>query len=163
MKNAMPSDLNLYVKLFVIVLLIACSNKDNNFTPPPGILSQDSMVAILTDVHLVEGAKIGRKIMGDTLTVEHYYHKVYDKHNISKEKFEKSFDFYNHNPAVMDEIYELVIEELNSIEILPAKNLQHNDSLNNKHQAIIDSLEKNVLKKKPSKMGNPSDKDGKNP
>ncbi|MDZ7848727.1 MAG: hypothetical protein U5L96_19455 [Owenweeksia sp.] len=55
-------------KLAALLGLIACQG------PPPEkrpvhVIPADSMALILTDIHLVEGAKVGQRIMGDSLTV----------------------------------------------------------------------------------------------
>ncbi len=151
MNTEMHSALNSYVKaLFFILLAGACSNKDA-FVKPTGIISQDSMVSILTDIHLVEGAKIGRKIIGDTLTANDYYNKIYNKHSISKEKFDKSFEFYNNHVKIMDKVHEIVIEKLNSLEIPPPRPFKHEEIeyYYTRSKVILDSLGNRGLKTKP--------------
>ncbi len=45
------------------------------------------------------------------------YHTVLKKHNIKKERFIESINFYAETPEVLDSIYDKVIEQLNIIEI----------------------------------------------
>ncbi len=101
---------------FILTALIACSGREK-MKVPKDVLPRQEMVAVLTDIHLVEGAKLGRKIMGDTVLVDVYFEKVYEKHHLTKEDFERSFDFYSTYPDEMDKMYEQVIENLNSIEV----------------------------------------------
>jgi len=150
-KRGMPNAWSLYVSLLAFFfLLLSCGRKDDAFVKPEGILSQDSMATIMTDIHLIEGAKVGRKIMGDTLTVENYYSKVYDKYGITKEEFEKNFAFYNRHPEKMDQIFESVIEKLNSIDVgSTANNKDENTEATEidsaKTKILIDSLKKKKL------------------
>ncbi len=74
------------------------------------------MVKMLTDFHLVEGGKVGSKILGDTIPAAVYKSKVYQKYGLDESAFEKSFRFYTSNPEMMQSIYEKVIENLNKIE-----------------------------------------------
>ncbi|WP_417611154.1 DUF4296 domain-containing protein [Owenweeksia hongkongensis] len=109
--------MNLTAKLIPIVLfaLVSCGNPVEVIVPE-GTVSDSMMVKILTDFHLVEGAKVGNKIMGDTIPATVYTAKVYQKYNLTEAEFEKSFRFYTSNPDMMEGIYEKVIENLNKIE-----------------------------------------------
>lgn len=110
--------MNTIAKIFVLgILLVSCQNRGELIAEKPAdVLTQETMVSIMTDIHIVEGAKVGRKIMGDTLNIDSYYNKIYDKHGTEKEIFEKSFTYYTENPKLMDQIFEKVIEKLNAIE-----------------------------------------------
>lgn len=109
------------------------------------------MIDILTDAHIVEGAKIGRKIMGDTLMIDAYYNKVFSKHQTNKIQFEENYRFYSADPKKMDNIYEIVVKNLNQLQIsVPtwedleseenAGDLSYIDSLQTK--TLMDSLMK---------------------
>ena len=75
------------------------------------------MTHILTDVHLIEGARTGLTILGDTTyNISDYYRAMYVKHNITEEEFKSSFEYYSQHPEIMDKMYEKVIEELTIIE-----------------------------------------------
>lgn len=88
---------------------------------PEGILPRDSMVSALLDIHLIEGAKVGQKIMGDTLKVHSYYQKMYDKYRVTQDEFDESFKYYSDRPKVMHNIYKEVIEQLNKIQQAPPR------------------------------------------
>ncbi len=107
--------MRLIANIFCIGLLfLGC---DESTSPPEGILEEGAMIEVLTDVHLVEGAKTGRKIMGDTLRLETYYAKVFSKHGTDMDAFNASFKYYANHPETMDRIYERVIENLNRMEV----------------------------------------------
>jgi len=78
------------------------------------VISQDSMVSLLTDLQLVDGtvnlrAKEG-KPMADYASA--YFQKMLDKHAVSKDEFNESIRYYSFYIEKMDEIYEQVIINL---------------------------------------------------
>ena len=75
------------------------------------------MTDILVDVHLIEGARTGLTVLGDTAySLPDYYDVMFEKHNITEEQFRTSFSYYTRKPEVMDPMYEEVIERLTVIE-----------------------------------------------
>ncbi len=70
------------------------------------------MVEVLVDVHLVEGARTGQNIMGDTLKLEEYYAGVLKKHQLTDEEYQRSFNFYSSRPAEFELVFDKVIEIL---------------------------------------------------
>lgn len=116
MKGLQEKDLNLIAKIFAfvscIILFTNCSDP-TEIIIPNDIIPEEQMIGVLVDMHLIEGGKVGRKMMGDTLVVDEYFYKVYKKHEIDKSLFDKSFKFYSGHPKLMDVLYEKVIEELN--------------------------------------------------
>lgn len=103
------------IPLFACLFLLACSNTEE-IPVPEDVLHPEQMILVMTDMHLIEGAKIGRKIMGDSILLDEYYHKIFDKYQIDKDIFERSFRFYSAEPPVMDKIYERVLENLNELQ-----------------------------------------------
>ena len=112
--------------LFLVFTLGSCQRPDE-VVIPEGTLPESTMIAMLTDMHLVEGAKVGNKIMGDTLPAPVYFEKVYSKHGITEDQFEENFRFYSANPKLMAKIYDQVIVNLNKIDITPPKEKLNDD------------------------------------
>jgi len=100
----------------LMLLVYSCTNP-SEVKVPDHVMPRDKMAEVLVDIHLVEGARVGRDIMGDSLHSDFYYAKVYDKHNITKADFDTSFSFYSQHPKVMDKIYSRAIEKLNKMEM----------------------------------------------
>lgn len=111
--------MNLTARTFIlsitILLFTSCESSELNIAPKD-LIPEDTMVLMLTDIHLVEGAKVGRKIMGDTVLMDVYYRKIFDKYQIDKVKFEESFRFYSNDPKKMDGLYASVIDNLNQLQ-----------------------------------------------
>lgn len=112
--------MNRYLSFFVIMMILAgCyqdapeSSFDMNL-----VLSQDSMVVLMTDLQLVDGA-VNVKSRGNQLMEEYssaYTRQVLEKHNLSHEVFSESMRYYSYHVEKMDEIYEQVIIRLGTIE-----------------------------------------------
>lgn len=118
----MRSVLSLIASMVLGLLLLTSCEDHSILKIPKGIIPKDSMAMILTDIHLVEGAKIGNSIMGDdNVSADVYYQKVYNKYHTTKTRFEQSFQFYSDNPSAMNDIYDTVIENLNKISLKPVK------------------------------------------
>lgn len=100
------------------LLFLFASCKESGVIPQPeGLLSQDEMVAVLTDIHLIEGARTGLVIMGDSVGgVNEHYKAFFEKHNVTQSQYDSSFVYYSKNPIIFDKIYERVIENLSVIE-----------------------------------------------
>lgn len=96
--------------------MVACSPKEEESQVPKNLIPEDQMISILTDVHLIEGSRTGMKVMGDTVTIAHYYQVMFSKHNITKDQYDSSFSYYVVHTKKMDLMYEKVIENLNKLE-----------------------------------------------
>lgn len=96
--------------------MVACAPEEQ-IPEPEGLLSQEQMVEVMTDIHLIEGARTGLVIMGDTVGgVNEHYKAFFEKHHVSQNQFDSSFVYYSKKPEVFDKIYERVIENLSVIE-----------------------------------------------
>ena len=116
----MPNALNLIARISCLILLSlalnACGGKEE-VKIPQGVLPRDTMTAILTDIHLIEGSKVGNKMLGnDSLEIEDYYQHVWKRYGVRSGKFSHSFDFYTENPGAMREVYVRVLDSLSKIE-----------------------------------------------
>jgi len=64
--------------LFMAFGMVSCHTNEAKI--PPNILSDHAMIPIMVDIHVVEGARNGALILGDTNGIEDYYDKIYSKH-----------------------------------------------------------------------------------
>lgn len=102
--------------LFLLLLLLLFSCEINDEKRPEGILSPDEMVELMVDVHLVEGARSGVTIMGDSLGIELYYRTVLIKHGLDSTSYQNNFDYYSARPDELDLIFEEVVRRLSVLE-----------------------------------------------
>ena len=93
----------LYVLL--LILLSGCGMR------PWGVLSSNEMVAVLLDVHVAEAAMKVVDTSAKRIEKQEYYNIIFEKHNTTKEQFDKSLDWYARHPKVLVEIYDDVKKE----------------------------------------------------
>ncbi|WP_462265099.1 DUF4296 domain-containing protein [Mucilaginibacter sp.] len=94
----------------MVIFLTACGGKK----VPPGIIRQDSMVSLLTDVHIVDGSLYTVSQVPDS--VNKYamgrYARVFQQHRTDSAQFRKSLLYYSKHPDRLDEVYTGVIQNL---------------------------------------------------
>lgn len=114
-KDRLIMDIFRFVAV-VIILFCSCSESSKSKT---NIISQDSLVKIIIDMHLADAILLNPLVQSKISDVSSnkLYHSVLQKYNITKERFVESIKFYAENPVVLDSIYDKVIEQLNIIEI----------------------------------------------
>lgn len=110
-----------FIWLLLLISLGACYNKikapsfDMELVLPP-----DTMVSVLTDIHLAEGIvniEVKKNRPVEQVSGE-YFHTVLQKHHISLEAFQESVRYYAYYADKMDAIYEKVIINLSKTESL---------------------------------------------
>ena len=106
------------LKLLLIIMvpvLFSCGT-DN---PPKGILSKEKMIPILLDQHFTEPLYNQRFSIGipDSNAIEDLYLSVLKKHNVSRRTFEKSVFYYGQHPEKYKEIYDVVLDRLNEMDV----------------------------------------------
>jgi len=119
--------MKLFLSLFIFCLLSASCGNGNKIKIPKDVISKDSMVEVITDVHLVQasqrlGVVIDSADTGQFTSFEY----VWRKHHITENQYKKSLDFYTLNPSLLDSIYENVLNNLSKqkAELLAKKHLK---------------------------------------
>jgi len=118
--------------LIFLVLLAACYHPEpeaefNNQL----VIPADSMVSLLTDMHLAEGiiTTVKDKPKPISSISSEYFDVILKKHQISKASFEESMRYYAYHAEEMDKIYARVITELSKIESLSYPDKSSKDTL----------------------------------
>lgn len=82
---------------------------------PDNLFSETKMIAVVTDIQLVEGTlnynRIKRK-GGDSFK-ESYYNQVFIEHNITAKDLRQNLNYYNSQPELLEKIIDKVLENLN--------------------------------------------------
>jgi hypothetical protein len=90
----------------------ACQNEPEI---PQGTISEEKMVQIQTDIHLLE-ARISKYAMmsmdSATLVTEHLKQQIFKKYKTDSAAYNRSYQFYSTNPVFMERIYEKVTKTL---------------------------------------------------
>jgi Domain of unknown function (DUF4296) len=101
------------------VLLINCT-PDKTVTIPDTVLSKEKMAAVMVDIHLLEASmnvtgmnpkRIDLAGSSMVLNID-----LLKKHNITKQQFQDSFAFYSIHPALLSEVYQLVLNDLSKMQ-----------------------------------------------
>lgn len=106
--------------LFLSFMLFSCSGggKKKTVDSPDDIIPHKKMVHVLVDYHLAEGSMkyYARYGASPKVLSQKIYSHILDKHNITREKFRRSMNFYTDNPDRMQLIYSDVLERLSSLQ-----------------------------------------------
>lgn len=97
-----------YYKLFfsVLIFLTACSGNKI----PNGVIAQDKMTNLLTDIHIVDGSMYNVMQLPDSLYKygTDKYQMVFRKYHTDSVQFKKSFQYYSAHPEKMEAMYEQI-------------------------------------------------------
>jgi hypothetical protein len=93
--------------LYLVIVLIAVSCREEAIPKPDNLLSQEKMVAILYDVTLINSIKgvNKRKLEDSNMHLDSY---LYKKHETDSLQFLSSNNYYAANPLKYNKIYGLV-------------------------------------------------------
>lgn len=94
-------------------LATACTNPTD--TKPDGLIDEEEMAHILTEVHIAE-ARVSRlsltSIDSSQMAYKHVERQIFKKFRVDTATYRKSYIFYSSHPADMEVIYKQVTENL---------------------------------------------------
>jgi len=61
-------------------------------------------------MHLIEGARGGEHLTGDSIAVWKVYHAAFARRGYSQEQVERSYTYYHADPKLMVEVYQEVMK-----------------------------------------------------
>jgi hypothetical protein len=107
-----------YLSILFLISLVACGGGKQQEEVPPNVISKEIMVPLLVDMQLIEGANSTKFFQGDTgqTNYELLYTTIFEKHGVEKAQFDSSMAYYTQHTAVLEVIYDQVIEELMKLE-----------------------------------------------
>jgi hypothetical protein len=100
---------HIFLFFSALLFLFACNEADDT----RGIIKQDEMTRLLTDVHLVDGS-LALQPNGDSLyrlgTGKYFY--VFQQYHTDSGQFKKSLKYYSAHPDILVKIYNDVTKRL---------------------------------------------------
>ena len=99
----------------VIFCLIFLSCGGQKTEIPQDILSKNSFIGLLKDIHLAEAKFELHKTKGVENAknkLAHNYSAIYETHKITADDFNKTLDYYSQHPEQLEKIYTRVLEQL---------------------------------------------------
>ena len=94
----------------LVLTMFACQLEKR----PEGLMEREEFKEALLDAQLIEARMNHEMILEQmkTIPVQKYYEELFAKHQITEEKFQKTFDHYSEHPDELKEIYEEIMTEL---------------------------------------------------
>ncbi|MEQ6120981.1 DUF4296 domain-containing protein [Reichenbachiella sp. MALMAid0571] len=101
--------------IFLVILILMATSCTKSDKKPENLLSREKMVSILIDVHILESEIQTLRLSKDSsqLLFNTFERELFEKHQVKKEVYKKSFEYYLEGVKEMEKIYEVVIDSLN--------------------------------------------------
>ena len=95
--------------VITLMFLMGCGGGKEEIITPDGIIGKDKFSSIMVDVLILEGYKSRALSKNDSIdfVMQSYYHDLYRKYEVDKERYNRSYLFYSENPELMQEIFVL--------------------------------------------------------
>lgn len=96
-----------------LIFLISCSKQANL---PKDVLSKKEFIEIVAEIQKSQSLtnfKADTSMEIRNIRLENYNEDILKKHNISKERYNKSVEYYSTNPNELNKIMDQVVKELN--------------------------------------------------
>ena len=99
------------------IFLFSCTDAEK-IIYPPDVLSQQQMAAMMKDLCLLEATMNVHAASVDPASKANASLKMdlYARNGITREQFERSYKFYTENPEAMNEVYQLVLNDLSTLQ-----------------------------------------------
>jgi hypothetical protein len=111
-----------YLILICILGLAACTDRVHDTPEPPeDLIPRDTMVSIFVDLRLMDAVVNYEQRLGNANVSEinYYLHNsIMEKYAITREQFERSFTYYQHDLEVIDGIYADAITRMTKMKSL---------------------------------------------
>ncbi|MDB4126627.1 DUF4296 domain-containing protein [Flavobacteriales bacterium] len=101
------------ISFILSLILLSCGNPKTEI--PQDILSENSFINLLKDIHLAEAKFELHKIKGMENAkneLAHNYSTIYETHEITPDDFDKTLAYYAQHPEQLEKIYTSVLEQL---------------------------------------------------
>ncbi|MCX6281071.1 MAG: DUF4296 domain-containing protein [Bacteroidetes bacterium] len=111
--------------LSLMPLIFSCSSPDrpkqNESLPADSVISEKKMMALLVDVHLLEGGLMILRNKGeqDGKWSHDAYRKLFLRYRITESQFKRNLDYYQKDPKTFAVIYDTVIQRLDRLRKTP--------------------------------------------
>jgi len=108
------------ISLPIIIFLFSSCYTENKPSAiiPNNLFSETKMIAVMTDVQIVEGALTYKRTKTKNIKnyKEPYYNQIFIEYNITANDLKQNLNYYNSDPELMEKIIDQVLENLNQIQ-----------------------------------------------
>jgi hypothetical protein len=112
----------LWLGLLVVLSLSSCYESPEQ-PLGEGLIEEEKLVALMADIHLAEGYLADVAIMAekDSLAAI-YYGTIFEKHKVDSVIFDRTLENYMQNPTALAQLYEKILERLQTKDAESRKN-----------------------------------------
>lgn len=102
--------------IFIFLLVFLQSCQDSHIEPPPDLLSDSTLVNVITDAFILQSAF--RQTFGDVRDSMSavYAQQLLTKWDITKEQYDKNMQWLSRHPEKLDSIYARILQRAGSLE-----------------------------------------------
>jgi len=97
----------LLILLMPIFLVIGCKK-----SVPEGIMAEETMVELMTEVHLVDGYLSTLSIDSSRKVINSLYGHIFNKYQIDSTRFQMNVDYYLGNPTLSKKLYATISDSM---------------------------------------------------
>ncbi|WKK80928.1 DUF4296 domain-containing protein [Marivirga arenosa] len=97
------------IYILTILAIVSCSGKEER---PKGILSEEKMALILSDIYYAEYKANNINVGPDSAetVLRHYELKIFEDHGTNDSVYKESFKYYLEYPQKLEKVYDIVID-----------------------------------------------------
>ena len=130
----MSRYLSIFAFILVLALLYSCTEK-KEITGKP-FIHRDTLVEVLVDIYLVDGITNDRKFYRKYKDVDSVdvLGPILDKYQITRQMFDTTMFVYTREPALLEEVYSDVLNQLNEM-------MEENDNTKEQDEALLNTEE----------------------
>ena len=92
--------------------LDANSAASNPMDAPNDLIPEKKFVSLLYEMNLLEGARTGNTLLGDSIPLSQFYQSLYQAFDVQPEQVKSSFSYYHSDPQKMATYYQWIIDSL---------------------------------------------------
>lgn len=113
----LPLYLFYFTMIFVLFLNQACSKKEQ--TIPKGVLNQQEMINVFTDLRLAEGSYrvLSQYGISSYNYIDSAYQLIYKSHHVEAWQVDSSLTYYSRNPKVLNKIFKAVADNITDLSL----------------------------------------------
>jgi hypothetical protein len=102
--------------ILALFMVVSCKNKQAFYNRPANLINQTQMAEIIADLHIAEASLIIDPSHSDSVNqyTTDYYYAVFQKHKVSRARYDSSLNYYIRNPEYFERVYEIVNEILST-------------------------------------------------
>lgn len=79
---------------------------------PEDLLPEKTFVKLLYEMNLLEGARTGTTLLGDSIPLNAYYQTLYADFGVTPEQVQRNFTYYHSDAEKMATYYQWIIDSL---------------------------------------------------